>query len=257
MRTSSASTATTSAFVMMFQQARQDATARQCEGLLCRWGDRLGRLLAGHQVSDRAAPRARRGGPFAPMTDTSPIPRRDSRLARVACRSPLASVTLAITLLGLLAGHLHHRPRGADRPGAVDRRRTCHRRADARRRARRLGWTCRCGSNSRSMSGDALQGDLGTSIRTGRRCREEIGAVLPGDAGTGDAGHHLRHAGRRARGRSGRHPARHHRRSDRAAGRADGLFDAGVLAGPDRPSGVLRPAGLGGRSRPPGPGLRA
>ncbi len=81
------------------------------DGLLHRWGDRLGRLLARDQVSDRAARRGSVRGPFHRMTDTSPpsatvAPRAPSRAGRLACWSRWSSTFLGLLLVTFVIGRV-------------------------------------------------------------------------------------------------------------------------------------------------------
>ncbi|MFZ1337636.1 MAG: ABC transporter permease, partial [Paracoccaceae bacterium] len=112
------------------------------------------------------------------MTDTSSVSRRDTRPARVAWQIATGIVTLAITLLGLLViTFIIARVVPIDPVLAIVGERATAEQMQAAREA--LGLDLPFWQQFAIYVGDAVRGDLGTSIRTGLPVSQEIGRFFP------------------------------------------------------------------------------
>jgi len=164
-----------SAFVLMFQQARQDAMRANVNGFYA--GGATTRSATGRS---RSKPQGRRPAwrrPRSAMTDTS-VPHHENRFLRLAQQIGLGFLTLAITILGLLlVTFIIGRVVPIDPVLSIVGERATEAQMQAVRD--KLGLDLPMWQQFAIYVWDAVQGDLGTSIRTGESISAEISRYFP------------------------------------------------------------------------------
>ena len=224
-------------------------------GLLDRRGRRLRLLLDGDEVAPQRRPRPRserRGRARRQMMteDASAHAERSGFAARRRCggwragstlpgragRVSQTALSLVITFLGLLfVTFVIGRVIPID-PVLADRRRARDAGAGTKRRARRSASTSRSWCSSPSTSRDVLTGDFGKSLLTARPVIEDIARVFPATLELATIATLLGVLLGVPAGVAGRREPRPLARPADPLRRPDRLFDAGLLARPDRRS---------------------